>query len=282
MAEKRQHASPTAELFAPEFEELDTLLKLHPEKSNEMASLVMVKAYIHIEVLHDEETGRKLLLELKAGYPGTETAVMADRVLDYLTPEGKLKFATQVAEQAARAKEREEKIARLVGKPAPALHFAWSSRTGLKTLDDLKGRVVVLDFFATWCGPCIGSFPRVREEVAHFWDSPVTFLGVTSLQGKVHHVESKPIDCSRDPEREMGLMPVFMKKHGITWDVAFSEEKVFNPDYAVGGIPFVAILAPDGTVRHAGLNPNDPNADLVARVEAILREFNLPMPTAKD
>lgn len=44
------------------------------------------------------------------------------------------------------------------------------------------------------------------------------------------------------------------------------------------GIPYVAIIAPDGTVRHAGLHPGDPKADIAGKVEALLKEFNLPLP----
>ena len=73
-------------------------------------------------------------------------------------------------------------------------------------------------------------------------------------------------------------MPRFMKEKDMTWDVAFSDQDVFNPDYGIAGIPYVAIIAPDGTVRHAGLNPLVPGTDIVGKVEAILQEFKLPVP----
>jgi hypothetical protein len=78
----------------------------------------------------------------------------------------------------------------------------------------------------------------------------------------------------------MALMTDFIKAKEITWDVAFSQEQVFNPDYGIEGIPFVAIIAPDGTVRHAGLHPADPASDITGKVEAILKEFKLPVPKA--
>jgi len=109
----------------------------------------------------------------------------------------------------------------------------------------------------------------------------VQFLGITSLQGRVHGIEPKPIDTKGNPQKEYDLMPQFMKLKEMTWDVAFSEQNVFNPDYAIRGIPFVAIVDPKGVVRHAGLNPLDPEADIEGKVTALLKEFNLPVPAAK-
>jgi hypothetical protein len=105
----------------------------------------------------------------------------------------------------------------------------------------------------------------------------VTFVGVTSIQGFVANLGER-IDTEDDPAKEISLMPRFMQAKQMTWDVAISEEEVFNPAYGVDGIPYIAILAPDGTVRHAGLNPHDPAADIAGKVEAILKEFNLPVP----
>ena len=133
---------------------------------------------------------------------------------------------------------------------------------------------------ATWCGPCIRSFPKVRAEVELFKGSPVVILGVTSLQGQVHGLPGGPVNTEGDAQKEYNLMNDFMKAKNMTWDVAFSAENVFNPDYGVQGIPFVAIIAPDGTVRHTGLNPLDPSADIAGKVKALLAEFKLPAPKA--
>lgn len=260
---KAGHADAAS--LAPEIGQFDALLARHAgEKTDLVASIALMKAALFLEVLQDEPKARELFLKLKAEFPGTEPAGTADQIL------------AKLDQAAATAKAK----AALIGQPAPELHFKWSSKAGLKSLADLRGQVVVLDFWATWCGPCIASFPQIREHVAHYRGAPVAFVGVTSLQGVVANLGSARIDTKGDPAKEIALMPDFMKAKAMTWDVAVSDEEVFNPAYGIEGIPFVAIIAPDGTVRHAGLHPGDPASDLPGKIDAILKEFKLPVPKA--
>ncbi len=167
----------------------------------------------------------------------------------------------------------------LVGHEAPTISFDWwSGDEDVDRLADLKGEVVVLDFWATWCGPCIASMPNIRELVQHYQGYPVRVVGVTSLQGTHYPQGGEPIDTEGDPEKEYGLMPEFMESLEMTWPVAFSSENVFNPDYGVRGIPHVAIIDPTGVVRHRGLHPANSLASKAEKIDALLAEAGLPHP----
>ena len=253
--------------FAEEAAAFDALLaKYAGDKSEGVAQIAFAQATFSLQILENTARALAQLERVQTNYAGTKAASSAV---------GFVKFIGEM-EQAKILQ------AKLVGQPAPELHFTWASRDGLHSLADLKGKVVVLDFWATWCGPCIQSFPHVRELAQHYAGAEVVVLGVTSLQGFVKNLAPERIDTKGDPAREVALTKDFVKAKDMTWTVAISEEKVFNPAYGITGIPAMVVIAPDGTVRNASLDPWSPQAEKQKLIDGILREFSLHTPTAGE
>jgi thiol-disulfide isomerase/thioredoxin len=253
--------------LADELKAFDQLFaKYRSQKTEEVAVILFMQARLYLEVFENNEKALELFKQLKTEFPLTEVGMEADKVIAGL--EANLKAA----------KIRES----LPGQPAPEIKFTWSSRDDLKTLSALKGKVVILDFWATWCGPCVASFPDMRELVAHYKDRDVVVVGVTSLQGAIVGLTKDPIDTKDNPAKEYALMKDYIKAKDLTWSVVFSEADVFNPDYGVTGIPYLAIIAPDGKVRHTGLHPGIPAEEKYKMIDAILKEFGKKLPLASE
>jgi thiol-disulfide isomerase/thioredoxin len=168
---------------------------------------------------------------------------------------------------------------KLLNNKAPEIEFLWCSNPEIKKLSDTKGKVVIIDFWATWCSPCVGSFPNVRMLQERYKEYPVIIIGITSPQG--YHMDRKNkarYDTKDDPEKEISYMPSFIKDMEITWEVAFSKTTVFNPQYGVRGIPHVAIIDANGIVRYNELRPYDDPAHEAEKIDALLKEAGLPFP----
>lgn len=145
--------------------------------------------------------------------------------------------------------DSDEARGRLIGLPAPELRFDWSSDPKLRSLTDLRGRVVLIDFWTTWCRPCIAEFPNLRQLTDEFRGKPFSVLGVTSLQGPL--MPSNP-----NPSEEHDQMVTFMRANTITWKIAFSDRSVFDPRFGVDAIPRFALVDKNGIVRLLGVSTN--------------------------
>src|SRR5262249_59863938 len=77
------------------------------------------------------------------------------------------------------AADKEDSFADMIGKPAPEIAGEFALNGKPTKLADLKGKVVLLDFWAVWCGPCIATFPHLREWNEKYKDKGLEIVGLT-------------------------------------------------------------------------------------------------------
>lgn len=142
----------------------------------------------------------------------------------------------------------------LVGKPAPA--FAVETLDGRRaSLKEAQGAVLVLDFWATWCPPCVKALPIIKSTVESYADSEV----------KVHLVAMN----LREDKRTIRAFLDQQKLQGI--NVGMDTTGAVAEKYLVTGIPQTVVIDPTGKVQavHVGLSPNL-GATLKADIDAAL------------
>jgi thiol-disulfide isomerase/thioredoxin len=120
------------------------------------------------------------------------------------------------------------------GKPVP--EFVLEDLNGKEVkISGLKGKVVVLDIWATWCGPCKAMIPHEREMVDRLKDKPFTLVSIS-------------IDDTKD------AVANFLKKEKMPWTHCWAGmENGFVEDWDVQSIPSIYVIDAKGVIRHKGL-----------------------------
>lgn len=179
----------------------------------------------------------------------------------------------------ARLREQIENARRmlaLVGSPAmyPENADGWVNGEPL-TSDALKGKVVLLDFFAVWCGPCIATFPHLNEWHDEYADKGLAIIGVTNYyQYGWDEASGRPKrEPELAPEAERAAMELFVKHHELRHPIAYVSDRQLQEHYLVSGIPHVVLIDRQGKVRLFRIGSGEANAaDLKKAIEESLAE----------
>jgi len=132
----------------------------------------------------------------------------------------------------------------MMNSAAPAIKVE-RSHGKFEGLEALKGKVVILDFFAHWCGPCIRSFPDMKKLYTDLQPQGLEIVGVTTYYGYYKRENYEKRDMARD--MEFAKMGEFISEYQLPWPVAYGERANFEA-YGITGIPHVTVLDRNGNV----------------------------------
>ncbi|MBO3097623.1 TlpA disulfide reductase family protein [Gelidibacter pelagius] len=130
------------------------------------------------------------------------------------------------------------------------------------SLEALKGKTVILDFWATWCGPCIASFPGMQEVVTKYKDDDsVALLFIDTFE--------------RGPTREK-MVEDFIKSNKYTFHVVYdpiiegSNDFEVASKYDITGIPTKVIIGPDGRMKFKSVGYSGSIERLVTEMDIMI------------
>lgn len=124
-------------------------------------------------------------------------------------------------------KDEEPESESLIG--TDAVSFSLADLNGRQfSMDKLRGKVVVIDFWASWCGPCRETMPHVEKLHKEFKDKGVVVLGIN---------DEKVADAKQ-----------FVQKHGYTFPTLIDAESSVSEQYGVQAIPQTLVIDRDGKI----------------------------------
>ncbi len=226
--------------------EISDYLAAHP-KSPSAEQFATLRAQIQVQLVAKTTPDRLTAIDELAKYATTDKGKNSVASLLYMTSRlskdenEKKELVDRIVKEYPNSTvvsqiEGEKRKAEAVGKPM-VLAFNEAITGKPMSMEGLKGKIVVMDFWATWCGPCVAEMPTMKKLYAEFKDKGVEFVGVSLDQ----------------PEDKGGLKSLkeFCAKNEITWPQYYQGnywQSEFSSKWGINSIPCVFVIGPDGNI----------------------------------
>jgi len=149
-----------------------------------------------------------------------------------------------------------------VGSQAPDFRAKMLGSTQYKSMADYKGQVVVLNVWATWCGPCKDELPSLQRLYSEYGPKGLKLVAV-SIDDYV----------SEDSIRK------FANNYGISFEILHDSTHAIERVYQTTGYPETFVIGPEGTIRKKWIGPDDWNSQGNRALIAQLLGLPTPRPT---
>jgi len=151
----------------------------------------------------------------------------------------------------------------LIGESAPALSVKTWINVRPVALEKLRGRVILLEFWATWCKPCQEMFPKLKK-----LHQQAGWRGLEVIALTRHYMAYGGTEESM--QEELRLMRAMVTEHGLSFPVGVAPDERMQTIYGANGLPTCVLIDRKGVVRYAGPGLEDRGFD--ATLEQCLNE----------
>jgi thiol-disulfide isomerase/thioredoxin len=224
----------TEAVLAGDIAKFDALLAAHKdEKTDDVAKILVMKATLYTQIIGDDEKGLAAFQQLKSDFPESSFAKDPNFAAMMGTLETQRAFG--------------------VGKVFP--DFSEQDMNGKPlSIANYKGKVVLIDFWATWCGPCLAELPNVVEAYKKYHERGFEIIGVSLDRADARE---KLVEFTKNRE-----MPWPQFYDGKYW------ENKLSTKYGIRSIPATFLLDGEGRVIAKNLRGAALDAELAKRLPA--------------
>jgi len=179
-----------------------------------------------------------------------EEAAFAERISQIMQATGTLHQKRSAMSGYLQVRDRATQL-QLLGRPAPEINVGvWLVGESVK-LADLRGRVVLLEFWATWCKPCQEMFPKLTQLHELEAKNGVDIIALTR-----HYMAYG--GTAEAKNEELNLMRRTASENAVTFRVGVAEDETLQATYGANGLPTAVLIDRQGFVQYAGAGIEEP------------------------
>lgn len=160
-------------------------------------------------------------------------------------------------------------VAGLEPPASPEISVAEVLGQGPVKLSELRGKVVLLDFWATWCTYCVKTMPRLNALHQKYKDRGLVIIGLNEFEG---HIKGEPATRAQ----ELEYFRQFKRRLNVAYDFAVAADARNDGPYGVAGLPTAVLVDRRGRVRFLTIGASDEEAELMKTM--ILKLLDEPAP----
>jgi thiol-disulfide isomerase/thioredoxin len=190
------------------------------------------------------------------------------RARAYALPSARLySQATELVRQQGEPSGPPPEVAGLEAPTPPELNVAELIGQGPAKLSALRGKVVLLDFWATWCTFCVKTMPRLNALHEKYKDRGLVIIGLNEFEG---HIKGEPATRAQ----ELEYFRQFKRRMNVSYDFAVAADARNDAHYGVASLPTAVLLDRRGRVRLVTTGAGEDEAELLKKMVVKLLDEN--------